>query len=322
MFRKKSEKTEKNGPAAKTLATLLLDRSASMGRLRESTVSGINGWLEEQRASGEDIRVSFLQFDRWRGQTCIEKVHVARRIAEVPALTMNDFHPRGDTPLLDAVMDTILAIRESLKGPRGDGVKVVVAIQTDGDENASTRWSWEAVKAEIAAREEDGWKFVFMGAGIGESTYEMGARMGISPENTIAYSADAVSTREVFRATGQNTALFASGTLEDVGYTAAQRSASGERRAVPAASPVPPSRPSAPLGGVASPALPHQPMGGGYFVPRFTPADFPSIVPVQAMPPAPLDLSLPEDDEASPFTVEGFSRMLAEAMNDGKEPGA
>ena len=96
---------------SKTLTTLLLDRSFSMTKMRESTVAGINAWLAEQKAEKEDIRITFLQFDDFDGSLSLEKVHVARPVTEIPDLTLGDFKPRGNTPLIDAAMEKgILAI--------------------------------------------------------------------------------------------------------------------------------------------------------------------------------------------------------------------
>ena len=224
----KTADTAKLKPS-KTLTTLLLDRSGSMGNLHAQTITAINGWLGELRGSGEDIRLSFIQFDHHAGEISLEKVHVARRIAEVPDLKPADFQPRGGTPLIDAAMDTIHAIATSLEGPRGDGVKVVIAIQTDGWENASRRYRWDDLKSEIGRREKAGWEFVFMGAGLGKDTYEMGERMGISAEKTISYGIDMEETRAAFQATAQNTVAYASGAMRSMAYSAVQKSASGDR---------------------------------------------------------------------------------------------
>jgi len=246
---------------AKTLTTLLLDRSGSMFRHHAQTITAINGWIGKLRSSGEDIRLSFIQFDRHAGEICLEKVHVARRIAEVPDLEPADFSPRGDTPLIDAAMDTILAIAASLEGPRGEGVKVVIAIQTDGLENASRRYTWDDLKTEIARREAAGWEFVFMGAGLGQTTYEMADMMGISAEKTISYGTDMAETRAAFEATAMNTVAYASGIMRSMAYTDIQKSASGDV-ASPGARPVRKSKEPAP-------AAPAAPVGAapGYMMP-------------------------------------------------------
>lgn len=215
-------------PSSKTLTTLLLDRSGSMDSLHAQTITAINGWLAELRGSGEDIRLSFIQFDHHGGEICLEKVHVARRITEVSDLAPADFQPRGSTPLIDAAMDTIHAIGKSLEGPRGTGVKVVIAIQTDGWENASRRYRWDDLKAEIERREASGWEFVFMGAGLGKATYQMSARMGISAEKTISYGTDMEETRAAFRATAQNTVRYSAGIMARMAYSAPQKRASGD----------------------------------------------------------------------------------------------
>lgn len=208
----------------KTLVTLLLDRSGSMGSIREQTICAVNDWMAEMRRSGEDIRLSMIFFDRDGHETCLQKIHVARPIAEVPNLAWGDFVPRGMTPLVDAAWDTIQAVRKSIEG-RAD-TKVVIAIQTDGQENCSTR-SFAELRGLIAEAEGQGWQFQFLGAGI--NAYEQGIKLGLDRKKIVSYGSDRKSTREVFRASAANTVLYASGASADMSYTSAQKLASGDR---------------------------------------------------------------------------------------------
>ena len=211
--------------AAKTLVTLLLDRSGSMQSVRDDTVGAINAWLGELRQTETEMRFSLVLFDEHHGKMDLQKIHVATPIAEVPDLRNEDFRPRGGTPLIDAACSTIRAVRESLEGR--DDVKVIFAIQTDGHENASRENGWEGLRALIAECEKTGWQFTFMGCGI--DAYGQGARMGIRRENTVSYGADQLATRAAFAATAENTRLYASGARADVSYTAEQKMRSGDR---------------------------------------------------------------------------------------------
>ena len=65
----------------------------------------------------------------------IEKVCVAVPVSQVAELTMESYQPGASTPLIDAAYKTIKAVEKSLNG---SNPKVVVCIQTDGHENAST----------------------------------------------------------------------------------------------------------------------------------------------------------------------------------------
>lgn len=217
--------TQTQKTTEKTLVTLLLDRSGSMQSVRDDTVGAINAWLSELRQTEAEMRFSLVLFDDNLGKMELQKLHVATPIQEVPDLKPEDFQPRGMTPLIDAACETIRAVRESLEGR--DDVKVIFAIQTDGDENRSRENRWEDLRALIAECEKSGWQFTFMGCGI--DAYGQGARMGIRSENTVSYGKDLLATRAAFAATAENTRLYAAGTRADVSYTAEQKMRSGDR---------------------------------------------------------------------------------------------
>lgn len=209
----------------KTLVTLLLDRSGSMQFTRDDTVGAINAYMKTLRDSDEDIRFSLIMFDSSTGRGVdLEKFCVAEKISNVGEFTLNDFVPRGQTPLIDAACITIGAIEESLKG-RSD-TNIVLAIQTDGAENSSVENTWENLRKLISAKEEAGWEFNFMGCGI--DAYEQGARMGISAAKTVSYGTDRKQTEAAFAATASNTALYASGALGSLDYSAEQKLSSGD----------------------------------------------------------------------------------------------
>jgi len=209
----------------KTLVTLLLDRSGSMQSVKDDTIGAINAYLATLRASGEDIRFSLVMFDsEFGGGMDLQKFCVAKKVGEVADLMPYDFMPRGHTPLIDATCTTIQAVAGAL-GKRKD-TKVVMAIQTDGAENASREFSWNGLKSLISEKEAEGWEFNFMGCGI--DAYAQGARMGISREKTIAYGKNRLATHAAFTETARNTVLYSSGAVASVGYTSAQKQSAGD----------------------------------------------------------------------------------------------
>lgn len=222
-----------------------------MQSVRDDTVGAINAWLGELRQTEAEMRFSLVLFDDHHGRMDLQKLHVATPIKEVPDLRNDQFQPRGGTPLIDAACATIRAVRESLEGR--DDVKVIFAIQTDGQENASRENGWDGLRALIADCEKSGWEFNFMGCGI--DAYGQGARMGIRANKTVSYGKDQAATQAAFRSTGENMRLYAAGIRADVSYTADQKRRSGDRFD-PA------------LRGEAAPATPDQtlfgPLGGGF----------------------------------------------------------
>ena len=75
--------------------TVLLDRSGSMGSIREDTIGGFNAFLEDQRKLPGECRVSLVQFDTADPQ---EVTVDAVPVAEAPALTPETYCPRGGRP--------------------------------------------------------------------------------------------------------------------------------------------------------------------------------------------------------------------------------
>lgn len=227
MAKKKSE-TKTEAPT-RTLVTLLLDRSGSMSLVKADTVGAINAYRERLKASGGNIRYSQVHFDSdYQGHMELQKILVAQPVSELGRMELDEFQPRGGTPLIDAACMTIRAVADSLaEAGKAEGTKVVIAIQTDGDENMSRENTWPVLKALIAEKEALGWEFVFMGAGI--DAYSQGARMGIRASNTVSYGTDKAATEAAFAETAANTAMFAAGEMRSMAYSDAQKTAAGDR---------------------------------------------------------------------------------------------
>ena len=217
--------------AAKTklpssLITLLLDRSGSMESCRSATIEAYNAYIAGLKAEQEaKIDFTFVQFDT-QG---FDKVHVREPIATIPDLTNATFVPRGGTPLVDAAYDTILATEKAVS-EMGNNPRVVIAIQTDGQENSSMHHSFEDLTALIHRKKEEGWQFVFMGAGI--NAYAQATRMGMNVEESISYDhTDVEATKAAFTATGANSADYVSMRSLNTNYSMGQRMAAGDRYA-------------------------------------------------------------------------------------------
>lgn len=164
----------------KTLIAALLDRSGSMQTSKEATEDGWRELINEQRQLPGQCEMTLAQFD-----TDYEVLYPPTPIADVPDLVVE---PRGMTALLDAVGRFVTEVGRHLAAlPEGQRPgQVICVIMTDGMENASHEWSWDAVKELITTqRTQWKWKFLFIGANI--DAVEVGARMGFSAENSITY---------------------------------------------------------------------------------------------------------------------------------------
>lgn len=217
MATKKKAAPESTG----TSVTFLLDRSGSMNAIKASTIEAFNAYLKGLKEEPLGMSFSLVQFDSGG----LEKVCVRVPVATAPELTDATYQPRGGTPLIDAAYKTIRAVEKSLPD---SNPKVVICIQTDGEENESREYSWETLRALIAEKTKLGWQFNFMGAGI--DAYNQGAKMGISRGQTMSYdSNDMVATSAAFTASAANTRSFLSGQSRDTSYSTSQKMAAGDK---------------------------------------------------------------------------------------------
>jgi len=155
-----------------TLIALVLDKSGSMGHLRQSTIEGLNAFLDEQRETQDagEAFVSLTLFD-----TSFDVRYVGTPIAQVAPLgsPTNQYSTGGGTALYDGVGVTVAGVEQWIRNNEFGG-KVVVVIFTDGEENSSRQFHiWDSPNAEddkdlnnlIQAKQDEGWDFVFLGTG-------------------------------------------------------------------------------------------------------------------------------------------------------------
>lgn len=148
----------KKKAAKSALVYLVLDRSGSMASIAPATIEGCNRFIDETREANPGTLFSLMLFDHE-----IERVHKAVPIEQVEKLDRHIYEIRGNTALLDAVGSAVSDIAAMEARPD----KVVVAVMTDGWENASHEYTREAVVQLISQREtEDKWQFLFLGANI------------------------------------------------------------------------------------------------------------------------------------------------------------
>lgn len=163
-----------------TLIAFLLDRSGSMQSIKSDVVGGFDAFLTEQRAGDGECRVTLAQFD-----SEYEVVYHALPVGEVPALELN---PRNSTALLDSMGKLITATAAEIAALAEDDKpgSVIVAIMTDGLENASHEWTRPAIKSLVEQQtNEFGWEFLYMGAD--QDAVEVGRDLGVKAEQAVTY---------------------------------------------------------------------------------------------------------------------------------------
>src|SRR5690349_10324549 len=107
-----------------------------MGGLVEPVVSGINEFISGVRkdTEGHDVEATLCLFDRNGNDDTVRTKFANVKLENIDNLTAADYKPRGTTPLLDAVAITISNMQKEV----AEGDKAMLAIYTDGYENAST----------------------------------------------------------------------------------------------------------------------------------------------------------------------------------------
>ena len=157
-----------------------------MESLKSAAVCGFNDFLREHQATPGEARLTTVLFDDEYLLYCD-----AAPIAQVLPLNSETYVPRNSTALLDAIGRTMDALGERLSQtpePERPG-KVIIAILTDGLENASEHFTWKQIAEKIRhQRNQYSWEFLFLGAN--QDAIATAAQMNISADNSATFAAD------------------------------------------------------------------------------------------------------------------------------------
>ena len=182
-----------------TELVFILDRSGSMAGLEKDTIGGFNSMLAKQKQQEGGCYVSTVLFDDHS-----KVLHDREKIDEVKPLTEEDYFVGGCTALIDAIGGAIHHIGK-LHKYFGDSApsRTVFVIITDGEENASHKYSSKQVKHMIERQKEKyGWEFLFIGANI--DAVETAGNYGIDRNRAVNYNADSVGTQTVYEAVSKS----------------------------------------------------------------------------------------------------------------------
>lgn len=181
-----------------SLIAALLDRSGSMESIADDTRGGFDAYIAGQRDQAGATLVTLAQFDNE-----YDVVYQNRPIDDVPPLALE---PRGMTALLDAIGRFVTEVGSGLAAlPEEDRPgDVTVLVMTDGHENASAKWTKEAVRELISQQETVyDWDFVFLGANM--DAIDVGTSLGFAPGKSLTYDASEAGVGGAFAAVGKYT---------------------------------------------------------------------------------------------------------------------
>lgn len=209
-----SEGTTEQTTTKQTIAHLLLDSSGSMALGKEETMQAFNAYIKtmhENQATTE-MTMSVSHFNSVAGVVAISE---AVKPGDVQFLNDENYNPDGGTPLYDAIGQVI----ESTKKLANADDRVLIIVQTDGQENSSQTYRHENIKQIILDQQAHGWEFVYLGKGI--DAMDTGSFIGFAASQTISYdettsgmAAQSVAARTTSYARGGSTRS-ADGDTED-----------------------------------------------------------------------------------------------------------
>ncbi len=170
----------------------IIDRSGSMGSIRDDAIGGFNTFLAEQKKLPGEATLTYIQFD-----TEYEVVHENAPLNDVPPIDETVYVPRGSTALLDAVGRTIDATGKRLANMPEEHrpETVIVAILTDGEENSSREYDLARIEDMIRHQKEKySWEFIFLGAN--QDAFAEAAKIGIDRKDAYNFAATAEGVRD------------------------------------------------------------------------------------------------------------------------------
>ena len=181
--------------------TFLLDESGSMESIKNDVIEGFNEYIHSlKKQKNSTFKFTLTKFD----SNGITTPYVGVDIRKVEKLTDNTYHPGAMTPLYDAVVEAVEKVVDEVK----DNQPVLVAILTDGFENASKEHNEQCLTDLIKRLQAKGnWTFVFLGAN--QDSWATAQRLGIFKGNVMDWQATPQGTSQVLSAMAMSTGNFA-----------------------------------------------------------------------------------------------------------------
>ena len=169
----------------------VLDRSGSMKSCQQAAIEGFNQFLADQQKTDGLAKLTLVLFDD-EYLVPISSIPVE----EVVSLTDDTYQPQGCTALLDAIGQTIDNLGQHLAAlaEQDRPGQVIVAILTDGLENASQRFTWKEIAGKIK-NQTDAYKWIFLFLGANQDAIATAANLSIAANNAANYVADAAGSK-------------------------------------------------------------------------------------------------------------------------------
>ena len=191
----------------KTEIIFILDRSGSMSDVADDVRGGFETFIKDQQQLPDQAAFTLVQFD--------DQYQIDYEGVSIHSDIKLSYTPRGATSLLDAIGKTIVSQGERFAAMSDENRpdKVLVFIQTDGQENSSKEYNVNQIKNLIEQQTTKyNWNFVFLSSDL--NAVNQARSYGINAANVAGYAAnktasmmDVVShTSKTFRSIDANQA--------------------------------------------------------------------------------------------------------------------
>lgn len=165
-----------------TEVIMLIDKSGSMGRLKDDTIGGFNSFVDSQKDDTKTTLTTVLFDTNWK------ILHDGLDVYEVEEMTKKDYITGGGTAMLDAIGETINTVQyrhDDMGDAKPDNVLFVIT--TDGEENSSRKFTKADIERMIKHQTNGhGWEFIFLGANM--DAVKEATSIGISATRAVDYA--------------------------------------------------------------------------------------------------------------------------------------
>lgn len=188
------EDASRQAPAGEPLLTQVafaLDKSKSMDEGKSVTIEGFNTQLGNVQDGAKEVGETRMTLTQFSHEVSLSYVGVP--VSQIQPLTNESYRPDGYTALYDAIGDTLEAL---LALPRTDSAAcaTLVTIFTDGDDNASHRYSPGMLHDLIEKLEATGrWTFALVGPARGVQS--LADILAVSRSNITGFEPSSVASR-------------------------------------------------------------------------------------------------------------------------------
>ena len=172
---------------------VIADRSGSMFGMIDEARNSINRFIDEQKKIEGEALFTFVMFDDE-----YEVVVDGKNIKKVKNIG-EEYKARGCTALLDAIGYTFDNIGKKLADTKEKDrpEKVIVAIVTDGHENASKKYSRDMISGMIKKQQDEySWEILFFAANM--DAVDVGTGINIMASNCCNYAANSTGVKTAY----------------------------------------------------------------------------------------------------------------------------